>query len=36
MENFFRKKYNAFEFSWLVADLRKASSLLDIKKPSEN
>lgn len=32
MENFFRKKYNDFEFSWLVADFRKASSLLDIKK----
>jgi hypothetical protein len=32
MENFFRKKYNDFEFSWLTADFRKASSLLDIKK----
>ena len=28
----FRKKYNDFEFSWVTADFRKASSLLDIKK----
>ena len=32
MENFFRKKYDDFEFSWVAADFRKASSLLDIKK----
>lgn len=32
MENFFRKKYNDFEFSWVTADFRKASSILDIKK----
>jgi hypothetical protein len=32
MENFFRKKYNDFEFSWVTADFRKSSSILDIKK----
>lgn len=32
MENFFREKYNDFEFSWITADFRKASSLLDVKK----
>ena len=32
MENFFREKYSDFEFSWVAADFRKASSLLDIKK----
>lgn len=32
MEDFFKKKYSDFDFSWLSADFRKASSILDIKK----
>ena len=32
METFFTEKYSDFNFKWLTADLRKASSLLDIKK----